>query len=149
MSEQNPFQRLALEAVPYAQRRKTEKAKLKAALNVPKSGLEKAQFAKDKLWDLYLVELEKRRKILAAGPYAGTAEALIEFLKQLTLDDGDVLIDMAMIWQGAPRTTRFLVLQLIDEAMINLRERNGLPPFDDPMFDEPDNAFISIRKILS
>jgi hypothetical protein len=116
---------------------------------VPKTAMEKAEVEKDKLWQQYLVELEKRRAVLVSGPYAGTAEALIAFLKQLTFDDGDRLIEMTMIWQGAPSSTRFLVLQLIDEAMINLRQRHGLPLFDDPLWDEEDNAFIKIRRILS
>ena len=144
--EPNPFQRHRLESVPYAQRRKTEKAKAKAEANTPEA---KAKAEKDKLWNLYLDELEKRRKVLVSGPYAGTAEALIAFLKQLSLSDGEELVQMAMIWQSAPSTTRFLVLQLISEAMMNLRIRNGMAPFDDPLWDEEDNAFIRIRRILS
>jgi hypothetical protein len=140
----NPFQDFAKEAVPYARRRKIEKDAL-----VPKTAQEKADVAKAKQWELYLDELEKRRKVLVTGPYAGTAEALIAFLKALTLDDGEKLVDMAMVWQSAPRMTRFLVLQLIDEAMINLRTMNGMPPFDDPLWDEEDNAFIRIRRILT
>ena len=150
---QNPFQRLGIESVPYAKRRKNEKEAAKALANTP---LEKAKAEKEKLWNLYLDELEKRRKVLVSGPYAGTAEALIGFLKQLKLDDGEKLIQMAMVWQSAPRTTRFLVLQLIDEAMVYLRVKNGLSPFDDPLpetmvvaGEETENAFLRIRDILS
>lgn len=142
----NPFQQYGNEAVPYARRRKKEKEAAKAAANTPEA---KREAEKNKLWELYLESVEARRKVLIAGPYAGTAEALIAFLRQLTLSDGDQLIEMARAWQAASRTTRFLVLQLIDEAIINLRERNGLPPFDDPIFEEGDNVFISIRKILA
>lgn len=144
----NPFQRVGLDVVPSARRHKSAKEKAKAAL-VPKTALEKAQAAKDKLWEQYLAELEKRRKVLTSGPYAGTAEALVAFLKTLTMEDGDKLIEMAMVWQGAPSTTRFLVLQLIDEAMINLREMNGLAPFDDPIDPNETNAFLTIKKLLS
>lgn len=143
---QNPFQRLALETVPYARRRKLEKQKAKLVASTP---YEKAKESKAKLWDQYLDELEKRRKVLIAGPYAGTAEALVAFLKVLTFEDGDKLIEMAMVWQGAPKTTRFLVLQLIDDAMINLRVMNGMAPFDDPLWDEEPNAFLTIRSLLS
>lgn len=150
---QNPFQRLGIESVPYAKRRKNEKEAAKALANTP---LEKAKAAKEKLWNLYLDELEKRRKILVSGPYAGTAEALIGFLKELKLDDGEKLIQMAMVWQSAPRTTRFLVLQLIDEAMVYLRVKNGMSPFDDPLpetmvvaGEETENAFLRIRNLLS
>jgi hypothetical protein len=141
---ENPFSRLAVETVPYARRRKID-----ALADVPKTEHEKKRVEQDKLWEKYLLELEERRKVLVSGPYAGTAEALIAFLKVLTFDDGEKLIEMAMVWQGAPRTTRFLVLQIIDEAMINLRTMNGLAPFDDPMFDEPPNAFLTIRSLLT
>lgn len=143
----NPFIE-AGNAMPYAMRRKIEKVEAKAAM-VPKTAQEKAAAEKAKLWDQYLVELEKRRKVLTSGPYAGTAEALVAFLKQLTLSDGERLIEMAMVWQSAPSSTRFLVLQLIDEAMINLRLMNGMPPFDDPLWDEEPNAFLTIRRLLT
>lgn len=146
MSDPNPFQRVGLETVPFARRRKVEKEKARLEAKTPRA---RAELAKGKQWGRYLEELEKRRKILTSGPYAGTAEALVAFLKALTLDDGEQLIEMAAIWQGAPSTTRYLVLQMIDEAMINLRERNGLAPFDDPLWDEPDNAFITIRRMLA
>jgi hypothetical protein len=151
--ELNPFQRHRLEAVPYAQRRKAEKAKLKEVASTPEA---KREQEKIKLWELYLDELEKRRKALVSGPYAGTGEALIQFLKGITLEDGEKIVEMAMVWQGAPQTTRFLVMQIIDEAMINLRERNGLAPFDDPLplgmcepDEEPDNVFFRIKRILT
>ena len=149
----NPFLDLHNETVPYAKRRKTERAKAKAEVNTPEA---KREAEKAKLWELYLEELEKRRKVLISGPYAGTAEALFQFLKALTFDDGERLVDMAMVWQSAPRTTRFLVLQMIDEAMIELRTRNGFAPFDDPLpeglaapGDETTNAFLRIQKILA
>src|SRR6478736_1574730 len=104
----NIFQQHAKQSVPYVVRRRIEKQK-QADLLVPKTAQEKAEAAKAKLWEQYLNELEKRRKVLTSGPYAGTAEALIAFLKKLTLDDGEELINMAMVWQSAPRTTRFLV----------------------------------------
>ena len=146
MTDQNHFQRVGLETVPYARRRKAEKEKARLEATTPRA---RADLAKAQQWERYLEELEKRRKVLTSGPYAGTAEALVAFLKSLTLDDGEMLIEMAAVWQSAPWTTRFLVLQMIDEAMIMVRERNGLPPFDDPLWEEEDNAFITIRRMLS
>jgi hypothetical protein len=149
----NPFLDFGNAVVPYARKRKIEKEKAKAAASTPEA---KREAEKAKLWDLYIEEMEKRRKVLVSGPYAGTAEALFSFLQTLSFDDGEKLIEMAMVWQSAPRTTRFLVLQIIDEAMINLRERNGLLPFDDPLppglaapDEETENAFLRIQKILS
>lgn len=146
MSDPNPFQRVGLETVPYARRRKAEKEKARLEATTPRA---RADLAKAQQWERYLEELEKRCKVLTSGPYAGTAEALVAFLKALTLDDGEQLIQMAMIWQGAPHTTRFLVLQMIDDAMINLRERNGLAPFDDPVDLNETNAFLTIKRILT
>jgi len=75
--------------------------------------------------------------------------ALCAKLEDLRIEDGDLLIEMTRVWQPADRNTRFLVLHLIDSAMTELRERYLLSPFDDPIFDEPPNAFLLIRDILS
>ena len=51
-------------------------------------------------------------------------------------------------WRDADADTRFLILVLVDAAVIRLRERAGLVPFDDPLRDEESNTFLTIRKLL-
>jgi hypothetical protein len=36
-----------------------------------------------------------------------------------------------------------------DSAIIRLRERNGLPPFDDGLPGETDNVFRLVKRILA
>jgi hypothetical protein len=53
-------------------------------------------------------------------------------------------------WLGAaPHDIRFEALRLIDNRIIRIRQRAGLVPFDDPLPDEPNRAFQSIKKILA
>lgn len=95
----------------------------------------------------------RRRKeavdALLAGPHGAVAQALIDFLEQMVLSDGRGLIELVQSgpWHGADEDTRFLILVLVDAAVVQLRERTDLNPFDDPL-DEKSNAFLLIRKLL-
>jgi hypothetical protein len=141
----NPFQQFGQSVVSSA------RAKRKAAKPevVPKTALEKKEADQERLFDLWLVQFNKQKKGLLEGPYAGSAAALCSVLENLTLEDGDMLIEVARGWQGADRKTRELVLHLISIAMMELRCRHDLPPFDDPIFGQDDNAFLIIRKLLT
>jgi hypothetical protein len=140
----NPFQSFNERNIPYAGRRKLEKARL-----VPKTAQEKQKAEKDRLHELWLIEFDKRKQTLLKGEHAGPARALCSMLDTIGLDDGDLIIEVAQSWQAAPRSTRFLVLQLIDEALVALRERHLMPPFDDPLWGEEDNVFLRIRRLLT
>jgi hypothetical protein len=79
---------------------------------------------------------------LLAGPYGADARALLGFLKNMTLTSAAELVDtIDRPWREADADTRFEVLSLIDDAIVALRERNGLPPLDDPLPGQPDNVF--------
>jgi hypothetical protein len=52
-------------------------------------------------------------------------------------------------WHGADRDTRFEILALVDAVIIARRERMGMPPFDDALPGQPDNAFLILRARLS
>jgi hypothetical protein len=86
---------------------------------------------------------------LLSGPFGADAQALIDFLEHMELSDGSDLIEQVQSgpWRGADENTRFLILVLIDAAIIHLRERTVLAPFDDPL-DEKSNVFLLIRKLL-
>ncbi len=117
--------------------------------NVPKTALEKKQAEKERLHQLWLVQFEKQKKTLMTGEWKHQAAALCHVLDHLTVDDGQTLIDMAVVWRATNSATRSLVLHLISSAMVELRTRLEMPPFDDPMPDEEDNAFMKIRRILA
>jgi hypothetical protein len=51
-------------------------------------------------------------------------------------------------WRDADDDARFLILALVDAAIIRLRKRDNLVPFDDPIGAEEFNTFLTIRKML-
>jgi hypothetical protein len=87
---------------------------------------------------------------LMAGPHGAAARALREFLAKMKIGDAAALIVAvgAGPWREADADIRFEVLSLVDHAIAALRERGGLPPFDDALPGEPATAFQVIREIL-
>ena len=87
---------------------------------------------------------------LLNGPLSAAARVLVDFLDRMQSDDECGLIDLVRSgpWRDADADTRFLILVLVDAAVIRLRERAGLVPFDDPLRDEESNTFLTIRKLL-
>jgi hypothetical protein len=110
---------------------------------------ENAQEARDLLAD-WARQRRERVDILLAGPHGKAASALVAFLKAMTLDQAPALIELVEDgpWRDADPDTRFEVLALVDVAIVNLRERNGLLPFEDALPGEPPNAFLIIREML-
>jgi hypothetical protein len=92
---------------------------------------------------------ERERLVEAfAGQHGEKLRQFIEFLDIVTLQSAAALIDRAREFQAADDDTRFLVLRSIDSAIIRLRERHKMMPFDDPLPGQPLNAFLTIREIL-
>jgi hypothetical protein len=89
---------------------------------------------------------------LMSGPHGAAARELREFLGRMKIGDGPALVAAieAGSWRDANADTRFEVLAMIDRAIARLREKSGLPPFDDalPFGDEPATAFQIIREHL-
>jgi len=79
------------------------------------------------------------------------ADELIAFVETMTLEDADALIELI---EHSPlrhgnREVRSLTLSLISNAIVYLRERSGLEPFDDPLPDEEPTAFFIVREMLN
>jgi hypothetical protein len=86
---------------------------------------------------------------LLKGPHGAAAQTLIDFLDHMQSDGPELIAHVsAGPWRDADKDTRFLILVLVDAAVIRLRERAGLVPFDDPLHDEESNTFLTIRKLL-
>jgi hypothetical protein len=92
---------------------------------------------------------DERRAALLAGEHGDAARALIEFLDGMKLHDGARLVLLIGPWTKADVDIRHEVLTMIDSAIIALRERHGLLPFDDALPGEPTNVFLQIREALS
>jgi hypothetical protein len=95
----------------------------------------------------------ERVEELCSGPlYGRAARDLREMLRNMKIGDADALVAAVKAgpWREADADTRHEILCLIDHAIIALRERNDLPPFDDPLpfADEPLTVFQIIREHL-
>jgi hypothetical protein len=101
-----------------------------------------------KVWCAWRCE---RRDALLAGPHGADAQALLNFIWTMTLASAAALVDAVGRgpWHQADSDTRFEVLSIVDAAIIALRERQGLPPFDDALPGEASNAFLLVREALS
>jgi hypothetical protein len=128
------------------------KARMRAAEKRAQTRAEKAQVDQKTQFVLWRKWRSERTDALLAGPYADAARDLIDLLARLTPDGADMLIEAVTQgpWCNADSDTRFVVLALIDNTIVELRERNGLPPFDDPVLpDAPLNVFLRLREVLA
>src|SRR5262249_8751004 len=95
---------------------------------------------------------ERRAQVDAAlaGSHGPALGRLVAFLDAMTMESSGALTEHVRDgnWQAADDDTRFLVLHLINAAIVRLRARPDLPPFDDPVFDRPPNAFLVLREML-
>jgi hypothetical protein len=85
---------------------------------------------------------------LLAGPHGAAMQALLEQLKHPTTGKALVALVKAGPWQRADSGTRAEILGCIDRAIVRQRERSGLLPFDDPLFEAPSNVFLTLRDWL-
>jgi hypothetical protein len=126
------------------------KARMRAAEKRRDKAKEKELRERDDLFRLWQQLRHKRIEALLAGRYGAKAQALIAFLETMTLDEGPRLIERVRAgnWQHADPDTRFEILSLINTAITTLRERAGLPPFDDALPGEEPTAFLIIREMF-
>jgi hypothetical protein len=75
---------------------------------------------------------------------------LVSFLNDMSAADGARLIAVVRAggWQRASTEVRFEVLSLVNDAIVRLRERHGLPLLDDPLPNERSSAFLVIRELF-
>jgi hypothetical protein len=130
------------------------KARMRAAATrAAKRTMREALAERDDLYHLWKLWRRERVDALLAGPYGAGARALIEFLQRMTLASSDELIDLVQRgpWREADADVRFEILAVTDAAIIALREKQKLPPYDDPLpfGDEKPNTFLQLRHLLS
>jgi hypothetical protein len=87
---------------------------------------------------------------LLGGRDGPRARRLLAFLQSMTLQDGAALLAHVRLddWLEADRDARADALSIISARIVHLRERAGLPPFDDPLPGDRDNVFLTLRKML-
>jgi hypothetical protein len=99
-----------------------------------------------RLWKRWRRE---RVESLLVGPYAESAQALLDFFQ--TKPSPSSLIDFiaAGPWEKADADIRFEILALVDTVIMKRRERMGLAPFDDALPGRPLNVFLILRERLA
>jgi hypothetical protein len=94
---------------------------------------------------------KEKVQALLDGPYGKDVQGIKLFLDTMTLSSSGALVRLvnASAWmRKAPADVRHEVLAMIDASIIRLREKNGMPPFDDALPHEPPTAFQEIREVL-
>jgi hypothetical protein len=117
------------------------------------AALEKLRSERTALQRAWAAWRQHRVEELCSGPlYGEAARALRDFLEQMKITDGGKLIAAVKAgpWASADSDTKFEILRLVDTAIVRLRERNDLAPFDDavPFTDRPLTVFQIIREAL-
>jgi hypothetical protein len=93
---------------------------------------------------------EEREQALA-GPARELVEQLLEILRSLSPQDGAaplVAFIQSQNWNHLDQDVKFICLREIDTCITRLREKSGLPPFDDSLNEPPATAFLIIRKLI-
>lgn len=100
----------------------------------------------------YRVWLRERLAKLHEGPFGAEIKGLESFLRAMTPASAGDLIEFfrqASWMRRADSNTRFEILDLVSRAITRVRVNAGHTPFDDPMPDEPNNAFLDIKEMLA
>jgi hypothetical protein len=148
LSQSNVFTDFAEQNTPAA-----VKAHQRAAAKRREKAVTKALQERNDLFCIWKKWRRERIEALLAGPHSAKARALIAFLETMTLDQSSELIEFvrAAGWQHTDLDVKFEILSMVNTALTVLRERAGLPEFDDGTGisrDEEPTAFIVIRELF-
>jgi hypothetical protein len=91
------------------------------------------------------------RRVLLAGRHGRDVQALLTLLKSLTPESAPALLRLLerFTWfQDADDDERAGILSMIDDAIVRMRERNGLSPIDDSLPGEEPTVFEICRENL-
>jgi hypothetical protein len=86
-------------------------------------------------------------KTALKGPDGVIIRMLHDALKQLDIKQADLFLALinGFDWQSFKPEIRYTAQSMIDDAIVRLREQNGLAPFDDALFDEDPTVFQICR----
>jgi hypothetical protein len=129
----NPFLALAERQTP---------APVKARLRAAEKRQQARKDEQRKLSAYYKVQRELELKDALAGEDSAKLRALIARLDTLTLD---TIPELAAFVAPPWRDAAFIARRLVSEAIVKLREQNGLEPFDDPLPGEPATPEQDLR----
>jgi hypothetical protein len=125
----NPFLALAERQTP-----SPVKARQRAADTRRSKRLQQAEDEQRKLSAHYRAHRRQELEAALAGEDGAKLQALIARLATLTLD---TIPELAALVAPPWHSAAFIARQLVSEAIVKLREQDGLAPFDDPLPGEP------------
>lgn len=147
VTQPNFFDILGERQIVQPVKRRMEKADRRAAVEARK----KEERDKAKQLSYYGIwKREIRAEMIAQ--HGVKLEALMKMLKNMTIESSDELVSYIeradWLIKSDPHS-RITILGYIDNAIIRLRIRHGLAPFDDALPGEEATAFQVIRGILT
>lgn len=111
-----------------------------------------AEKEKEDLSKAYLGWRREQREALLNGPHGEKAKKLVHWCTRMSLTDAPEMISRvraAMVWaEDLEPADRVTLLRMLNNAIVSLRERNGLPPFDDGLPDEEPKAYHQLKSLL-
>jgi hypothetical protein len=156
----NVFEQFADSQLTAAAKRRHKDIERRAAKSVvtkeseaPMKGTarEEARDERDALVARYRRAIAQERDELLHGPYGSQISTLQKYLRVMEMEGSGKLVKMvcdAPWLRGADQETKRGVLSMIADAILRVRVRNGLSPFDDSIDPEPPTAFQVIRKSM-
>lgn len=103
-----------------------------------------------KLMRVYRRQVAMIRETVLDCPEGPRVRALVGWARTLQLCQAEELIEQVKVefWLlKAPEQTRRVALAMLNDAIIQIRRRNNLPPFDDPLDGSP-SAYAVLQTIL-
>lgn len=151
----NVWEQFADKQMSRRHKRETEKEARKLAAKAARppmvlTGLEKKLAEKSKQLIRYRHWKAEVREGMSRGDYGDEIVELLRMLRRPSTRKDLVPYVLSAEWiTRCSQDVKETLLGYIDHAMVLERERNGYPPFDDPVMGEPPNDFLIIRKHLT
>ncbi|MCA1452170.1 hypothetical protein I6F35_02935 [Bradyrhizobium sp. BRP22] len=147
----NSFERYAAMAAP---RRSKPVRVVRSEANAPlvPTVLEKEQRDNSVQFARYKRAVRTESTALLSSEHSANYRILLALLRRLTPQSSHELVDYvkgARWIKACDRDQQFTVLSMMDMAIVRARVHAGLPPFDDALPGEPDNAFLILRKEIT
>jgi hypothetical protein len=146
-------QTAASKAKDRAREKRAARAVVKSEADAPMvaTAAEKAQAEKNTLLRQWKAWRRERSDEVLEGPHGRDYRQLLLLVGSLTASSAPALVQYVQgcAWlRQADRETRRTALTVIDDAIVLLRIKQGLAPFDDSLPGEPPTAFEQVREAL-
>lgn len=151
----NPFENLAdvqMSGAAKAKGRARDRAEKRAEEKLrPPTPLELKRMEDAELAKLYRAWKREERAEMVEAHGKGMKEliSLLRGLHASSFHDVFEYIRTCRWLLDADDQTKKFVLGAIDAAMVRANIRDGRPPLDDPLWDQPPSPWIKIRKLLT